>query len=54
MSDDHFSELQLIDFSRVQREALERWVPILLAAGETEIAEEIRAELSAPEMQEAA
>jgi hypothetical protein len=42
MSDDHFAELQLIDFSRVQREALERWIPILLTAGEIAIAEEIR------------
>jgi hypothetical protein len=41
MSDDLLSELTLIDLSRVQREALDRWVPILLAAGETEVAEEV-------------
>lgn len=47
MSDDLLSELTLIDLSRVQRAALERWVPILLTAGATDLAEEIRHELNA-------
>lgn len=54
MSDLDISELTLIDLSRVQREALERWVPILLNAGETDLAEEIRHELTTLEMELAA
>jgi hypothetical protein len=41
MSDLDIAELTLIDLSRVQREALERWVPILCTAGETELAAEV-------------
>ncbi len=54
MSDLDISELTLIDLSRVQREALERWVPILLNAGQVDLAEEIRQELTATTMEMAA
>lgn len=48
MGIDHIEERVLLDLSRVQRMALaERWPLILLAAGEPELAEEIRAELCA-------
>jgi len=54
MSDDHISELQLIDWSKAQREALERWMRICIDCSEIEVAEEIRAELSAQPMEMAA
>jgi hypothetical protein len=54
VSDEHISELQLIDWSRAQREVLERWLRICIDASEVEIAEELRAELSAPAMEIAA
>lgn len=47
MSDDLLAELTLIDLSRAQRQAFaERWPAILVNAGEPDLAEEIRAELS--------
>ena len=54
MSDEHLEELRLIDWSRAQRQALERWLRICIDASEIETAEEIRAELSAPAMELAA
>lgn len=39
---DLIAEQTLVDLSRVQRASLERWFGILLMAGETAIAEEIR------------
>ena len=45
MSDDHISELQLIDHSSAQRETLFRWMLVCADAGEAEIAEEIRQEI---------
>jgi hypothetical protein len=54
MSDLDIAELTLIDLSRVQREALERWMQICIDCSEIEIAEELRAELSAPAMELAA
>lgn len=54
MPRDLAEEQTLIDLSRVQRAALERWVPILLTAGETGLAEEIRHELTTLEMELAA
>ena len=47
MSDDLLEELRLIDWSRAQRQALERWMQICIDASEIEAAEEIRAELKA-------
>ncbi len=48
MSDLDIAELTLLDLSYAQRMAFaERWPRILLAAGKPELAEEIRAELSA-------
>lgn len=52
MSDDHFAELMLIDFSRCQREALERWIGICATAGEPEAAEEIRQAIMAQDMEQ--
>lgn len=52
MPRDLAEEQTLIDISRVQRAALERWVPILLTAGETELAEEIRSEITASDQAE--
>lgn len=47
MSDEHLSEITLIDLSRAQRQAwAERWPAILLDAGEFSFAEKIRTELS--------
>ena len=54
MSDEHLAELQLIDWSRAQREALERWMRICIDCSEIEVAEEIRAELTAPALEMAA
>ncbi len=51
MSDDHFAELQLIDFSRAQREALTRWLRICIDASEVEAAEEIRQAVAAKEFE---
>lgn len=47
MGRDLVEELTLLDVSRVQRAAWERWIPILLTAGETDLAEEMRQELKA-------
>lgn len=47
MSDEHLSEITLIDLSRAQRLALaERWPRILLDAGEFNLAGAFRTELS--------
>lgn len=54
MSDDHIAELQLIDFSRAQREALTRWMRICVTAGEAVVAEEIRAAIDAADAMEVA
>lgn len=55
MGRDLMEEQTLLDLSRMQRETLARWVPILCLAGETELAEEIRATLAATdELEEAA
>lgn len=54
MGRDHMEEQTLLDLSRVQRAAWERWIPILATAGETELADEIRAELMADENQKEA
>jgi hypothetical protein len=54
VSDDHLAELQLIDWSRAQREALERWMQICIDCSEIEVAEELRAELNVQPMEMAA
>jgi hypothetical protein len=54
MPRDLAEELTLLDLSRIQRAALERWLPILLTAGEVEIAEEVRQQLTEPDMELAA
>lgn len=51
MSDEYLAEITLIDLSRCQRESLERWFSILLTAGEADLAEEVRQELTADEME---
>lgn len=54
MPRDLIEERALIDLSRVQREALERWWLICMDAGETVVAEEVRQAFTATEMREAA
>lgn len=51
---DLIAEQTLIDLSRVQREALERWMVICIDAGEVNVAEEIRQELTIVDMEMAA
>lgn len=41
---DHIAEVAVIELSRMQREVLARWVPILVNAGELNLAKEISAE----------
>ena len=38
---DHIAELALLEMSRLQRETLTRWVPILVHAGEYKLAKEL-------------
>lgn len=46
MTRDHLAELVLIDLSRLQRETVLRWIPILVDAGEVEEAERLRREIT--------
>jgi hypothetical protein len=41
---DHIAEIAMIEMSRLQRSVLERWVPILVDAGEFDLAAQVSAE----------
>lgn len=54
MPRDLAEEKTLLDLSRCQREALERWMRICVDAGEAVAAEECRQAIAAQDMREAA
>lgn len=51
---DHANEIALIEMSRIQRETLERWMVVCVDAGETDLAEEVRREISRADVERAA
>ena len=52
MPRDHLAEIALLDLSRAQREALERWMRICSDIGETVVAEACRRAIAAKDMRE--
>lgn len=54
MPRDHLAEIALLDLSRTQREALERWMRICSDIGETVVAEECRRATATKDMREVA
>lgn len=54
MPRDHLAEIALLDLSRAQREALERWMRICSDIGEASVAEDCRRAIATKDEREVA